>query len=204
MGETLNLVAVLEDIPPKRLWEDLSNLPYIEETDEGLSIVPYSKLPSSELKKKILQITREGMKLRGYSSKGTNKRIEKILNFEMPEIRRPLFGLMPDQNLLTFTFETEKGMCVEYVEFMIEIIESDLGIEFEPAEEYELGDFSDESEAHNLELLRKIAAEEGFDDEESWYDEDEDEDYPRRYLKDDDDDEYDEDLDDDEQDNPFL
>ncbi len=185
MGETLNLIAVLEDIQPQKLWLDLSRLTYIEETDEGLSIVPLSKLTNAKLKKDVLNTTHRGMKLRGYSSKNLNQKINKILNYDIPEIKRPLFGLMPDQQLLTFTFETEKGLGVEYVEYMLQVIEADLGIEFEPAEEYELEDFSDDEEAHNLALLRRIAEEEGLGDEDSWFDEEEseEEDYPRRFIK---------------------
>ena len=188
MGETINLIAVLENVNPNKLWRNLSRLKYIEETEEGLSIVPVKKLGDKDLSEKIYELTLKGIRLRGLLTKVSKKKIDSILSFDLVEIRRPLFGLMPDQNLLTFTFETEDGFGVEYVEIMLAMIEKDLKIEFEPAEEFDLDDFADEDNEHNIELLKQIAENEGEFD--TWSEnEDEDEDYPRRILKNEDEDE---------------
>ena len=180
MRETLNLVAILDDIDPRMIWRKLSQLDYIEETEEGLSFVIYDKIKEKKLGDYVYKITLNGIRNRGYLKIVNKDMIEKILNFKNDFISRPLFGLMPDQKLLTFTFETEKGFGVEYIEYMLTKIEKDLGIEFEPAEEYELEDFSEASDSHNLELLKKIAEDEGEYD--TWDNDEDDADYPRRYI----------------------
>ena len=180
MNETLNLVAILDDMNPSAVWNALSRLDYIEETEEGLSFVVYDKIKNNKLRDYVYKITLNGIKARGYLQIVSQEKIENILNFKNNFISRPLFGLMPDQKLLTFTFETEKGFGVEYVEYLLSKIEQDLGIEFEPAEEYELEDFNEDNETRNLELLKKIAEDEGEYD--TWDDNDEN-DYPRRYVK---------------------
>ena len=181
MSQTLNLVAILDDMNPSAVWKKLSMLDYIEETEEGLSFVAYDRIKSKKLKEHAYKITLNGIRNRGYLKYVSQEKIEKILNFKTSYISRPLFGLMPDQRILTFTFETDKGFGVEFVEYMLDKTEKDLGIEFEPAEEYELEDFNEENETRNLELLKKIAENEGEYD--TWEDDD-DEDYPQRYVKD--------------------
>ena len=180
MRETLNLVAILDDMNPTMVWRKLSKFDYIEETEEGLSFVSYDKIRGKKLGEYVYQITLNGIKSRGYLQIVDKEMIEQILNFKSDFISRPLFGLMPDQKLLTFTFETKKGFGVEYIEYMLGKIEKDLRIEFEPAEEYELEDFSEGDESYNLDLLKKIAEDEGEYD--TWDKDGDDSDYPRRYI----------------------
>ncbi len=180
MRETLNLVAILDDMNPSMVWRKLSQLDYIEETDEGLSFVIYDKIKGKKLGDYVYQITLNGIKSRGYLQIVNKDMIEQILNFKSNFISRPLFGLMPDQKLMTFTFETKKGFGVEYIEYMLTKIEKDLGIEFEPAEDYELEDFTDANDTFNLDLLKKIAEDEGEYD--TWDEDGDDADYPRRYI----------------------
>ena len=53
MSETLNLVAIIDSASPRKIWQDLSRLPYIEETEEGLSLKPLKNLKDTKLRNEI-------------------------------------------------------------------------------------------------------------------------------------------------------
>ena len=136
----LELIAILDE-NHAAVWERLRGSAFTEETSTGLSTVPLSAL-TSEQQSAVRRECAAGMKVRGLSLAYSDEALQKVLDYESDDVERPMFILDEAQGVLIFRYASASGVGSEYVEWLLEHIEAEVAIEFQPATM--LDDFDDD------------------------------------------------------------